>query len=229
MATLTILEKETLEVLEQLEYRCEQFELYNEDAFGGEIEVMISDVERGSLKKIEDLYDIAKYLQKNGLDFSLTFDLENDSPDWHIDSNHPTFDFIQLGIIKGKDVKTIKESIAKLKMKLSEPVAIPSKVGISFDVKKGFYRTDNQTLNYPIRKGTKRFRLLKLLSPLVQSTSVSVIKAKTLHHSSNLVIKEVKEINRLFREKLKVKDDFVLHNETGGYLLNHEKFVVPNL
>lgn len=122
MDKLTRLEKETLEVLEQLEYRCEQFEVHNEGEFGGEIEIMVSDVERGSLKKIEDLYDIAKFLQINGVGFFLTFDLANDSPDWHIDDKHPSLDYIQLGIIKGEDIKTIKGKIATLKKKLSAPL-----------------------------------------------------------------------------------------------------------
>lgn len=122
MEKLTLLEREVLEVLEKLEYCCQQFELHNKEGFVGEIEIMVSDVERGSLKKIEDLYDIAKYLQINGIDFSITFDLINDSSMMYIDGDHPSEEFIQLGVIKGEDIKIIREKITSLKNKLSVPM-----------------------------------------------------------------------------------------------------------
>lgn len=109
-----------------------------------------------------------------------------------------------------------------------KPSATP-KIAIIFDPKKGLYRSDNQLLNYPIKKSSKRLKLIKCLAPFVHSKSVAETRSKARQRNDNVVIKEVKAINKLFREKLKVSDDLIIHNDNGGYLLNHEKFSIQNL
>ena len=118
MENLTLLEQEALGILKQLEYRCDEFELHG-DGKSKILEIMISDVDPRKLKRTENLYNIAKYLQKNGIDFSITFDLVNDFPAMYIDHEHPTEDFIQLGVIKGGNIQDIKTRIKELIHKLS--------------------------------------------------------------------------------------------------------------
>lgn len=115
------------------------------------------------------------------------------------------------------------------------PVAQKVMITISFDNKKGFYRNDNPALAYPIGLATKRLKFIKLLHKSTQSVPISTIKSKIGYKSkikqneNALVIKEVKGINKLFREKLKVESDFIISIGTGGYSLNQEKFFIQNL
>ena len=117
MENVTLLEQEVLEILKQLQYRCDEFELHSNNE-GKEVEIMISDIDPRNLKRTENLYNIEKYLQKSGIDFSITFDLVNDSPLMHIDHKHPTEDYIQLGVIKGENIQEIKAKIKELINKL---------------------------------------------------------------------------------------------------------------
>lgn len=109
-----------------------------------------------------------------------------------------------------------------------KPSATP-KIAIIFDPKKGLYRSDNQHLNYPIKKSSKRLKLIKYLAPLVHGKSVAETISVARQRNDNVAIKEVKAINKLFREKLEVSGDLIIHNDNGGYLLNHDKFSIQNL
>jgi len=125
-------------------------------------------------------------------------------------------------------LKTAKVGLS-LRQEASRKTSDHTKTAISIDPLKGLCRNDGDALSYPIRKNSKRFKLVKLLFRASQSVDISTIKKGTKHHSGNLVIKEIGEINKLFRKKLEVEDDFIIHNETGGYSLNHEKFAIKNL
>lgn len=113
--------QEILEILEQLEVHCRRFELYKEKKKGKsgiEIEILVSDIKLTPIfKEIEHLYDVAQYLQNNGLDFFVTFNFDN-SLSQYIDSEHPSEKDVQIGTIKGKDIKTIKEKIISLEEEL---------------------------------------------------------------------------------------------------------------
>jgi hypothetical protein len=124
MENSTLLEQEALEVLRQLEYCCDQFELHHrqkEDGSEIQVEIMATDINiTPTFNKIENLYNVEKYLKNNGLDFSITFDLMNETPMAHLDSIHPSEDFVQIAIIKGESMKTIKTKINELKNKLNK-------------------------------------------------------------------------------------------------------------
>lgn len=139
MENLTLLEQEALEILKQLEYRCESIELHNPEYVKEKkiLEITFGDLNLSVLKKGENIYDIAKYLQKNGLDFSITFDLINKFPDMYIDDKHPTDDFIQLGIIKGENIQVIKTRIRGLIDNLSHKKPIKPELKIKHNINLG--------------------------------------------------------------------------------------------
>ena len=121
MENLTLFQYETIKILKQLEYCCERFEVYNpgdklEDNF---LWISFDDIDLTVLKKSEHIKDIEQYLQKNGVDFHITFDLENEFPDMYIDHEHPNYDFIQLGQVNGESIQDIKTRIEKLIFKIN--------------------------------------------------------------------------------------------------------------
>lgn len=135
MENLTLLEQEALEILKQLEYRCESIELHNPEYVKEKkfLEITFGDLNFSVLKKGENIYDVEKYLQKNGLDFSITFDLINEFPDMYIDDKHPIGDFIQLGIIKGENIQSIKTKIKELINKLNNKKPAQSYITILYN------------------------------------------------------------------------------------------------
>ena len=121
MEKLSTFQHETLEILKQLEYCCDRFEIYNP---GEELEdkylwISFDDIDFTVLKNGKHIHDIEQYLQKNGVDFHITFDLENEFPDMYIDPEHPNYDFVQLGQINGESIQDIKTRIKKIIFELS--------------------------------------------------------------------------------------------------------------
>lgn len=118
MTRLSIFQQEILDVLEQLERCCDGYALHNKNKITKVdtiIDIMVTDIMPTPIfKEITRIYDISKYLQDNGLDFSITFDFINDSPLAFLNENHPTYDFIKIGTIKGKSVRKIKAKIENL-------------------------------------------------------------------------------------------------------------------
>lgn len=137
MRNLTLLEQEALEILKQLERCCESIELHNPEYVKKEkkLAIMFSDLDFSVLKKGENIRDVEKYLQKYEVDFHITFDLENDLPITHIDREHPTEDFIELGMIKGENIQGIKTKIKDLIHKLSTEGPAPE-IGVFVKNKK---------------------------------------------------------------------------------------------
>lgn len=113
--------------------------------------------------------------------------------------------------------------------KLFTKPSVPPKIAIIFDTKRGFYKSGDSALSYSIGKNSKRLKLIKYLCPFVHGKSVAETRRGAGYRDENLVIKELNNVNRLFRDKLKVAEDLIVHNETGGYLLNHAKFSIQNL
>jgi len=95
------------------------------------------------------------------------------------------------------------------------------KIDILVDNEKGIYR--NEKLCYPIRIKSARFRIIKQLNEKRSPTSISEIKLLT-GQKEQLISKEIREINRLVRKNLKVKNKFIVHIDTGGYKLNDKKY-----
>ena len=121
MENLSILERESLEILKQLERCCQIANLNNPEKIKEEKFLFISfnDIDFTVLKKGEHIHDVEKYLKGNGVNFYITFDLENEIPDMYLDKEHPTNDFIQFGIVKGENIQIIETSIKVLINKLN--------------------------------------------------------------------------------------------------------------
>jgi hypothetical protein len=118
MEKLSIIEQKILPVLNLIEYCCDKAELDGKKN-QSELKIMYSDLEESSfLKENVDLYLAKKYLQKNGIVFSITIDIYEDDVNDYIDNEHPGEAWVQIFIIKDKDIKTIKEKIVNLKNKL---------------------------------------------------------------------------------------------------------------
>ena len=89
---------------------------------------------------------------------------------------------------------------------------------------RGIFRADNDLLSYPIKRKTKRMKLIK---HLVNNDNCPVSElAETTNQEKETIMKEITEINRLFRKSLDVADDLILHHDTGGYSLNKKSFAV---
>ncbi len=122
MEKLSILEQESLEILKQLERCCEGIGLHNpekiiEDKF---LYIAFSDIDFNVLKKTENIYDVAKYLQKNGVNFFIQGnDLIDRFPGMPINKYLPFNNNTQLGIVKGENIQVIETSIRVLINRLS--------------------------------------------------------------------------------------------------------------
>lgn len=126
MENLTLLEKEALEILKQLERCCERVELHNPKYAEEEknLDIMFNDLDFSVLKRSENIHDVEKYLQKYGVDFHITFDFEDDIPLTHIDREHPTEDFVELGVVKGKNILATQSRIKELIKELTSKGSI---------------------------------------------------------------------------------------------------------
>jgi len=97
-----------------------------------------------------------------------------------------------------------------------------TKIHIVFEDKKGVYRADNIALAYPVRKGKKRYRLIRYV---MAKDNISIGElSDNLNQDKELTMKEIGDINRLFRKNLEVVEDLIIHIDTGGYSLNKEHF-----
>ncbi len=128
MADLSLLEQESLEILKQLQYCCDQFELFNkkkEGEAGIEVKILTDELKVTTILKEEDrlitLFTIAKYLEGRGLNFSLTPDYINDNPSEQV---HEGGDYDVIGVIRGESIQDIKTKIEELISELNpkEPI-----------------------------------------------------------------------------------------------------------
>lgn len=110
------------------------------------------------------------------------------------------------------------------KKKTDLPDTKDNRIKIILDHQKGLYRADNEKLLYPIKRRTKRFKLIKYLSAK-DDCGLNEL-AKETNQDNEVVIKEVRKINHLFRRCLDVADDLIVHHQTGGYSLNKKSFLI---
>jgi len=106
----------------------------------------------------------------------------------------------------------------------SAPELLPGgdkqKISIYFSEDKGIY--DKNNFGYPI-KGKRA----KLIRNLKDGKKDGAILTKILGYDSLAQLsKDKNEINKLFRKKLKQKEDFIIRIPTGGYRLNDEIFSI---
>lgn len=104
------------------------------------------------------------------------------------------------------------------------PEVKDGRIKIVLDHKKGLYRADNEKFLYPIKRRTKRFKLIKYLSSKDDCGITEL--GKETNQDSEVVIKEVRKINGLFRRYLDVADDLIIHHQTSGYSLNKNSFAI---
>lgn len=195
MENLSIFKKEVLKILRQLERCCDVIEQYNKDG-GGPFEIMISDIDPRFLKRTVDLYDIAKSLQNKGLDFFITFDLENDIPEMYFDREHPDERFIQLGIIKGESIQGVKIKIKELIGSLNPEVPAQKLELVMPELKVKMVEES------AIIKGKKRIHL-----PKFKPTDWSKISIRFLDKFNVLITTDKKEMTPSDYEALGFADE----------------------
>ena len=101
---------------------------------------------------------------------------------------------------------------------------VSTKIRIMVSDKKGIYRADDEKKFYGIRKITKRMRLIKHLAAK-DNCNITELEHLT-NQTTDVTIKSIVEINRLFRQKLGLTDDLIVRRNTGGYSLNKDVFEV---
>ncbi len=98
------------------------------------------------------------------------------------------------------------------------------KIVIIIDDMKGIYRQDNPELCYTLGNNSKRKKLINYLF-LKDRAFLSDIETSTNRVGrKELIMKEIREINDLFRKNLKVNEDLIYSIPTDGYCLNKDKF-----
>ncbi|MBU1557872.1 hypothetical protein KKC45_02830 [Patescibacteria group bacterium] len=221
MENLTILEKEVLEILKQLEYCCEAFILYNKNSKDKFIPVMFADINLKVLQKGEHIHDVEKYLQNNGVNFSITFDLENDVLDMYFDKEHPDERFIEFGEIKGKSLSDIKKSIQLLYFKLD----INKSKNIWLD-EKGINSDYGVIFPFKIIKGSKSLPRTKTL--IFLSKQKNNIPTKQFFDNSGFtqissLKRSIDEINTVFISHL--GKELICHDKVNGtFGINKDSF-----
>lgn len=248
MEDINLPKKEILEILKQLKYCCDEFELYVED--GGEVKIMIGDIDPRSLKRTENLYNIAGYLRKNGLDFFITFDLINDISDMYIDEQHPSEDFIQLGIIKGENIQSINTKIEELIHKLSSEEATSNReekkgqqkmysdnreeiilrtLGIKIKGNCIFVKklVNNKKVFDPTEEALIYFLYFKFLKNKEECFSIQTL-AKELKTSEGHLKNRMTNIHKIIRKTISenraIRDNLIKNTFGRGYRLNPRLF-----
>lgn len=117
---LTLLENDTLRILKGLEYSCDKAKLLNPES--KIVKITFGDINFSfTRKEIVKLEPVFGYLTKNGLNFSVSFDFENEEPaqylyyNWAKSENEIIF-----GEIKGESINDIEVKIKGLIKKLEK-------------------------------------------------------------------------------------------------------------
>lgn len=128
MADLSLLEREVLEILKQLQFCCDRFELHNKaekEGSGIEVEILADDIKTNSIfEEREHIVTVAKHLESKGLDFTLTEDFLDNLVSGLSTSVYKGGDYATIGIIKGKNIRDIKTKIEELINELSPKESI---------------------------------------------------------------------------------------------------------
>ncbi len=132
-------------------------------------------------------------------------------------------DIKKLKEYKNKLIKKLdREEIFEKKIVSTKNKIKKGKIEVFISVEKGIYKNKNVNLNYPIQNRSKRFKLIK---DLKDGKKDGKILADTLYKGSlSELSKEIKEINKNFENKLKLKNKLIINLETGGYKLNDHNY-----
>ncbi len=92
------------------------------------------------------------------------------------------------------------------------------KIDVNIDQRKGIYLSDGE-LSYPI--SGRRFNIVSKL------TEEEIIFGNELEDLTGWNMSDIshniRDINKTFKKNLKVSEDLIIHNATGGYSFNHDK------
>lgn len=244
MENLISFEQKILTVLENLQDICARIGSYEHNTKKGIIyyfEEMFP-----PLKGQEDLLDAVQYLKKNGLDISITFDLNRDPREEEYVKKYGE-EHIPLGLIKGKNIKAIETIIEKNIDKIKNQDEMVA--GLNANKK---YSDANESIslktlgitikgNY-ITKGSKKekinptdkaiiyFLYYKSLNNLDECSSLSDLsKAKEIEKSERYIKNRITNINciipKIINSKLKLRIGKFIKNERGrGYRLSPKTF-----
>lgn len=124
MKDLTLIEKQSLPILNCLEYMIETDSailITKGSSKTKRYKVTFGDIIFPSpdLGKLGNLYNVSNYLNKNGVLFKIDFDLINHHPLEFIEGDVYTEDMVQLGSLEGQSLQSIKKSIITLKEKIT--------------------------------------------------------------------------------------------------------------
>lgn len=125
MENLSPLQQEVLEFLKQLADFCERADLQDDKVKEVKrlkyLKILVNDIDSyQALKKIEDLYDISAYLQREGLNFTTTADLVNQDDD--PDPLYPGH--FELGRIQSENIEEMRIKIKELVANLDSKTTI---------------------------------------------------------------------------------------------------------
>jgi hypothetical protein len=150
-------------------------------------------------------YGLGTYFTEEDLNNNLFIKIRN------IELVHEIKVAVEASLNKSKSKNTIKPDNA-------------SKVIICIDTTKGIYLHTNPLVRYEIRG--KRFEIVKLLLECEHLT-LSDLHSKT-DRPNYLISKEIKGINRAFKNLLKLKLDIIDHSDTSGFFLNREDYAIES-
>jgi hypothetical protein len=148
MTGLSTIEEESLAVLKQLEYCCDTAELRNPQLTRDRKFLWISykEINFSTIGKPENIVNVEKYLQQNGVDFYLSLDFINDDPTVLEVSLDPMALDTQLAVINGNDIQEIKASIVNLMNKLIAKSAIHTQTIITYNINIGQFKFSTGTV-----------------------------------------------------------------------------------
>jgi len=99
---------------------------------------------------------------------------------------------------------------------------IPPKVSIKIDDKKGIYQTKNPEYCYPLDSESQRMKIIKYLL-LNEKSGIANLRKLTMQ-SDAVISQEIKRMNQIFKVKLHVSHDLIIHLKVRAYSLNREYF-----
>lgn len=92
------------------------------------------------------------------------------------------------------------------------------KITLIFSERDGITLEGNEDLSYPVRRGSKRFKVIKNLIPGWKDGALLLDACG--YKDMQILSKEIQGINKVFKKSLKLKKDLIIHEKTGGYTIN---------
>jgi hypothetical protein len=212
MANLSLKDQIVLDVLKQLEYRCDSFLLQKREKMdkNNPLKITAGDIElTTAFDKIEKIYDVEKYLQNEGLDILITFDFQNDILLAFIDDYHPSEDSVKIGEIRGKNIESILEKIKDMIYRIeamqkreTQEIRVLTCNGLKFDLNSGDVSYGKTKTNFkPEDDGYKLLSAL-MKKPNIRISYEEINKALGKNENSKKDDRDISFIIRNIRKKM---------------------------